>query len=106
MLLGSRRLGEVLVRINDFPFGASIFLPEVAVFDPDTPCVVGDMKDEEYFRQTGIANGFKNWLNVAVVSDTCDEVPDKTEDNLVIAFNEDLREGGWLRKMLNYRNPE
>ena len=92
----SRRLGEVLVGIYDFPFGASIFLPDVALFDRDTPCVVSEMLDEESFGQTCIANGFKNWLNVAVVSDTCDEVLEKTVDNLIMAFNDDCREGGWL----------
>jgi hypothetical protein len=42
---------------------------------------------------------------VAVVSDTCDEVADPSPARLVAAFNDDCREGQWLARMMNYRNP-
>jgi hypothetical protein len=28
---------------------------------------------------------------------------EKTESSLIAAFNDDCREGGWLWKMMNYR---
>jgi hypothetical protein len=99
-------LGDVLARIYDLPFGSAIYLPHVERYDVDTPCMVlddcPDVSDEGDARRYG----FVNWLNVAVVSDTCDEVLDKTPTSLVAAFNEDCREGGWLARMMNYRNPD
>ena len=99
-------LGDVLARIYDFPFESAIYLPRVERYEVDTPCMVlGDCSggpDEGVARR----HGFVNWINVAVVSDTCDEVPDKTPTSLVAAFNEDCREGRWLARMMNYRNPD
>ena len=104
MSLTTRKLGDVLLHIYDFPFDAAIYLPEVVRYETDTPCIVGGgVNDDASFHQTCLENGFKNWLNVAVVSDTCDDVLDKTESGLIAAFNEDCHEGGWLRKMMNYR---
>jgi hypothetical protein len=104
MPLTIRKLGDVLLHIYEFPFEAAIYLPEVLRYDADTPCIVGGgLEDEASFHDTCLEKGFKNWLNVAVVSDTCDDVPDKTESGLIAAFNENCREGGWLRKMMNYR---
>ena len=106
MSLTIRRLGDVLLHIYDFPFSEAVYLPEVTRYENDTQCVVGDgLGDEASFHQTCVENGFKNWLNVAVVSDTYDEVPEKTESDLIAAFNEDCQEGGWLWKMMNYRQP-
>ena len=98
-------LGEVLALIYDLPFGSAIYLPRVARYAVDTPCMApGDCPD---WSDKGVARhyGFLDWLNVAVVSDTYDEVPDKTPSSLVDAFNEDCRKGEWLARMMNYRNP-
>src|SRR5262245_3801815 len=101
MPLTIRNLGEVLLHIYDFPCQASLYLPLVAQYEADTPCVVGGTEnDGPSFQGTCVDNGFKNWLNVAVVSDTCDEVSKKTVSALVEAFNEDCREGCWLWKMM------
>ena len=96
------KLGNVLLHIYDFPLEAAIYLPEVVRYEADTPCIVGWVDDEASFHQTCLQNGFKNWLNVAVVSDTCDDVSEKTESGLIAAFNADCQEGGWLWKMMNY----
>jgi hypothetical protein len=106
MDLITKRLGEVLLHIYDFPFDAAIYLPDVVQYSVDTPCIVGGgVNDEDSFHQTCLDHGFKNWLNVAVVSDTCDAVSQQSAPSLVAAFNEDCQAGGWLHKMLNYRNP-
>jgi len=106
MSLRIQKLGFVLSHIRDFPFWQTIFLPNLEKYEADTPCAVGGSLDEEHlFRQACLENGLINWLNVAVVSDTCEELPEKTVPCLIQAFNEDCREGGWLRKMMNYQNP-
>jgi hypothetical protein len=103
MSLIIRKLGDVLLHIYDFPLEAAIYIPETARFEGDTPCTVGGgLGDEASFHDACLENGFKNWLNVAVVSDTYDEVLDKNETALIAAFNEDCQEGGWLWKMMNY----
>src|SRR5690242_2590139 len=100
-------LGHVLLHIYDFHLGAAIYLPEVVRYEVDTPCVVGGgLSDEAAFHQTCLQQGFKNWLNVAVVSDTCDGVSQKNEASLIAAFSEDCQPGGWLSTMMNYRHPE
>jgi len=106
MPLTIRKLGDVLLHIYDFPFDAAIYLPEAGQYEAGTPCVVGGgANDEASFHHACLGNGFTNWLNVVVVSDTCDDVFEKTERGLIAAFNEDCREGGWLWKMMNYRSP-
>jgi hypothetical protein len=106
MDLTHRRLGDVLLRIYDFPFDAAIYLPPAVPYNVDTLCIVGGgVDDANSFHQTCLDHGFTNWLNVAVVSDTCDAVSPKTAPALVAAFNDDCQAGGWLHKMLNYRNP-
>jgi hypothetical protein len=100
-------LGKVLVQIYDFNSGAAIYLPSVEQYETDTPCLVAwpaTDAEGEPLHQTCLQRGFKNWLNVAVVSDTCDAVSEKTETALIVAFNEDCREGGWLWKMMNYKH--
>ena len=107
MPMENRKLGEVLLHIYDFSFGGAIYLENPGPYRPDTPCmVVWDDFGEQYLslHQACLDQGFKNWLNVAVISDTYDEVSEKTEENLVAAFNEACREGGWLWKMMNYLN--
>src|SRR5262245_61200266 len=100
-------LGQVLTQIYSFDPGAGIYLPNVERYESDTPCIVAvptTDEDEESLHQSCLDHGFKNWLNVAVVSDTCDEASQQTETCLIAAFSDDCREGGWLRKMMNYRN--
>ncbi len=105
-------LGNVLVHIYDFPFLATIYLPDAVCYETDTPCLVAwfdglpTMGEQVAHHQMCLNDGFKNWLNVAVVSDTCDEVPQQAEVYLLEAFNKDCCEGGWLWKNMNYRNPE
>src|ERR1700722_20479961 len=107
MPLTIRKLGDVLLHIYDLPFEAGIYLPEVVRYEADTPCVVSSEEDEDgSFHQMCLHYGFKNWLNVAVVSDTCDDVSPQTEPCLVAASNEACREGKCLWKMLNYRRAE
>lgn len=98
------KLGDVLVHINEFPFDAAIYFPDLKRYEADTPCIVGwpDNSGVAVFHRNCLSYGFKNWLNVAVVSDTCDGVPEKSEATLIAAFNEDCREGGWLSRMMNY----
>src|SRR5271167_234541 len=106
MSLTIRRLGDVLLHIYDFPFWAAIYLPETARFEGDTQCIVGGTETDEAScdrdRQTCLENGFRNWINVALVSDTYDSVMDKTESGLIAVFNEECQEGGELRKLMNY----
>jgi hypothetical protein len=99
MPLRIRTLGEVLSHIYDFNFHHALYLPKVETYRPDTPCIVGD--DEAHRRC--VEYGFPNWLNVAVVSDTCDSVQPRTDEALVAAFDADCREGRWLGRMMNYR---
>jgi len=98
-------LGHVLLHIYDFPFEGAVCLPCVNRYEADTPCVVawGSDVDEVALHQLCLIEGFKNWLNVAVISDTCDDAPGPGEEDLITAFNEDCREGNWLWKMMNYR---
>jgi hypothetical protein len=107
MLPSIRKLGNVLLHIYDYHPGLAIYLPEVVRYEAETPCIVGDDgSDEASFHQTCLQYGFKSWLNVAVVSDTCDTVVPATESSLIAAFNKDCQEGGWLWKMMNYRRHE
>lgn len=109
MPLAMRTLGDVLLHIYDFPFWGAIYVQDVVRYEADTPCFVGGCgseEDESVFHRTCLHYGFKHWFNVAVVSDTCDDVSPKTEQGLIAAFNDDCREGGWLQRMMNYRKPE
>src|SRR5262245_24534712 len=88
MPLTKTNLGHVLRHIYEFPFEGAIYLQDVERYAADTPCIVawaGDY-DEAVLHQVCLSEGFKNWLNVAVVSDTCDEVSEQTEACLVAAF--------------------
>jgi len=101
-------LGNVLSHIYENDFGGAIYLPTVEEYKADTPCIVAvpstcTEAEENLLHQSCLDQGFTNWLNVAVVSDTCDSVLDPTEVSLITAFNVDCREGGWLRKMMNFR---
>jgi hypothetical protein len=100
-----RKLGEVLLRIYDFSPSATIYLQEGTRYEPDSPCVVeGGVNDETSIHDTCLQHGFKNWLNVAVVSDTCDSAVEKSEAGLIAEFNRDCQEGEWLWKMMNFRH--
>src|SRR5262245_50041496 len=97
MPLSLTRLGHVLRHIYDYDFLAAIYLPPVERYGADTPCIVASAAtnteaDEASLHQACLDQGFKNWLNVAVVSDTCDAVSEQTEDCLIAAFNDDCRE--------------
>jgi len=101
-------LGEVLLHIYEFDFGGALYFQNADRYESDTPCIVAvpastDGEEEAALHQAALDHGFCNWLNIAVVSDTCDEVVPQTEAGLIAAFNEDCRENGWLRKMMNYR---
>lgn len=101
-------LGYVLLHVYDFPFWGAIYLPKVERYEADTPCIVvapppSAEAEEPRLHQDCLNRGFTNWLNVAVVSDVCDEVERHTEDSLVTAFNENCREGGFLWREMNYR---
>lgn len=109
MALSFTNLGHVLCHIYDFDFGAAIYFPTVERYEADTPCIVAlpDTEAEEAsLHQACLDRGLKNWLNVAVVSDTCDDAAEQTEACLIAAFNDDCRDGGWLRKMMNYRKSD
>jgi hypothetical protein len=102
-------LGYVLSHIYEIGFEAAIYLPTVEEYSADTPCIVAvpnsyTAAEEASLHQSCLDHGFKNWLNVAIVSDTCDSALDQTEASLLAAFNADCRDGGWLRTMMNYRN--
>jgi hypothetical protein len=100
-------LGEVLLHIYDYPFEAAIFLPSFGPYQAETRCIVGgDEQEDSSLRESCLEHGLVNWLNVAVVSDTCDDVSPKDIPSLVAAFNEDCRDGGWLHKMMNYRHDQ
>ncbi len=96
MPLKRTELGHVLPHIYDYSFDAAVYLPGVARYEAHTPCLVawGGDDDEAALHQAGLSEGFRNWLNVAVVSDTCDEVSEQSAACLIAAFNEDCREGG------------
>jgi hypothetical protein len=102
-------LGYALVHIYDFDRGGTIYLPDLGRYEPSTSCLVAipseySKEEIELLHRDCLSRGFLNWLNVAVVSDTCDSVETKTEEALVSAFNEDCQVGRWLRKMMNYWN--
>jgi hypothetical protein len=108
MPLTSTTLGHVLSHIYDFDPGAAIYLPDAKQYEAATPCVVATPStytkmEEAALHEDCLNRGLTNWLNVAVVSDTCDGAVAQSEAGLVAAFNEDCREGGWLWKMMNYR---
>jgi hypothetical protein len=101
-------LGYVLLRIYDFPFWGAIYLPKVERYETNTPCIVVTPDptaevEEEALHQDCLNKGFANWLNVAVVSDVCDDTETHTEDGLVAAFNKQCKEDGFLSKQMNYR---
>ncbi len=111
MPLAIRNLGEVLIQIYDFYSQTAIYLPKILEYEVDTPCIVSwaatnDELDETALHLTCLHYGFKNWLNVAVVSDTCDDVLEKSQESLIAAFNADCRDGCWLSRMMNYRRPD
>jgi hypothetical protein len=102
-------LGDVLLHIYDFDLGGAIYFPDVEMYEVDTPCVVASSftpTEAEGDHQSCMNKGFKNWLNVAVVSDTCDDVTTQTKEAFIAAFNEDCQEGGWLWKMKNWESPK
>ncbi len=104
MTIIQQRLGDVLLHIYEFPFEAAIYFPDSGPYNIDTPCIVGW---GEYWQQSAVHEkclnyGLKNWLNVAVVTDTFDSAPDKTEACLVAQFNKNCREGGSLSEVMNY----
>jgi hypothetical protein len=110
MPLTSTNLGYVLSHIYEFHPGAVIYFATVEKYKPDTPCIVAVPDPGPYYEaeeaslhQECLSRGFKNWLNVAVVSDTCDTAPDQTEAALMEVFNADCRQGGYLSRMMNYR---
>ena len=105
MPLAVHNLGDVLTDIYRYPFGGAIYLPEADHYEICTPCFIcWSMQPEDAPIEHSIAlsYGFSRWLNIAVVSDTCDEVTEPTPERLVAAFNADCREGGWLAEMMNY----
>lgn len=109
MPLTHTTLGEVLCHIYSFDFGATIYFQPAERYAASSPCIVAsaisNMAGEELtLHQACLNAGFTNWLNVAVVSDTCDSVSEQSHGSLIAAFNSDCQEGGWLRKMMNYRN--
>jgi hypothetical protein len=102
-----RKLGEVLLHIYEYPFEEAIFLPKSGPYEADTPCIIGwDDREGRVLRKACLEHGLVNWLNVAVVSDTCDEVFPKDVVHLILAFNEDCQEGRWLHTMMNYVPPQ
>ena len=89
MPLTFTKLGPVLTQIYSFGPRAAIYLPTVERYEADTPFIVAvptTDEDEDSLHRTCLDHGFKNWLNVAVVSDTCDEAPQQTEVCLIAAF--------------------
>ncbi len=100
------QLGYVLLHIYEYPFEGGVYLPDDSVYQTDTPCLVAwaGGSDEASIHQTCLNKGFQTWFNIAVISDTYDEVSEKTETCLIAAFNADCREGQWLWKMKNYRS--
>jgi hypothetical protein len=104
MTIENSTLGDVSNRIYDFPFWGGVYLPQVDRYESSTPCIVVAVEGDNYAiaHQECLERGFKNWLNIAVISDTCDTVADKNPDNLVAAFNEDCKPGNWLAKNMTY----
>lgn len=100
MPLRPATLGYVLFHIYDFDPVASIYLPEMERYWANTPCIVSAGEGDDH--QDCLRRGFMAWFNVAAVSDTCDGVVTKTEDDFVAAFNNACQEGGWLWKVKNY----
>jgi hypothetical protein len=101
-----RPLGDALMTIYLWPAGGAIYFPVRSGFQPDTLCLVawsesGDRGDWEALHRACRRHGYDFWLNVAVMTDTFDEVRPWTEAGVVAAFNEDCREGGWLWRMWN-----
>jgi hypothetical protein len=105
MPLTTTTLGHVLLHIYDFSPGATIYLPDVRRYEADTPCIVAEPTPFTPAEEA-LLRGYTNWLNVAVVSDTCDDATEQTPPCLIAAFNEDCQEGGWLWRMMNYRKPD
>jgi hypothetical protein len=101
-----RKLGEALLHIYSLPFESSIYLPKVARYEVDTPCVVSGVDDKPSFHEVNLENGFVNWINVAVVSDSCDGAVERTASHLVELFNKDCQEAGWLFSMMSGRKKE
>ena len=103
-------LGDVLPRIYEFDLGATLYLPKVDRYEPGTPCVIAvsttrNEAEEQALHLECLGRGFANCLNLAVVSDTCDDVVTRTIEGYVTAFNQDCQEGRWLARMMNYRVP-
>lgn len=108
MPLSFTNLEDVLRHIWDIEFWATIYFPAVERYTADTPCIVKSTTtnteaEETSLHQACLDQGFNNWLNVAVVSDICEEVSEQTEACLIAAFIDSCRDGGGLRKMMNYR---
>lgn len=97
-------LGEVLARIYDLPFESAIYLPRATRYEVNTPCMAPGYSPDGSDEGVARHYGFIDWLNVAVVTDTYDEVPYKSPASLVAAFDEDCRGGHWLARMMNRRN--
>ncbi|HEY4260228.1 MAG TPA: hypothetical protein VGM98_08710, partial [Schlesneria sp.] len=79
MSLTHTTLGYVLSHIDELDFSGTIYLPTVDQYKADTPCVVAVPStraeaEESLLHQFCLDLGFKIWLNVAVVSDTCNSV--------------------------------
>jgi hypothetical protein len=105
MPIKNRNLGDVLLHIYEFPFYGTIYLPDVTLYEVNTPCLVAWAigSEEPSIHESCVSSGFKNWLNVAEVSDICDAASDQTEKSLTAAFDESCRQEGSLSKMMNYR---
>jgi len=109
MPLKFTRLGYVLSHIYEFHPATAIYLPTVEKFSPDAACIVPSFPspysgaEEAALHEECLSRGFKNWLNVAVVSDLCDTAQDQTEAALVAVFNAACRDGGSLSPWINYR---
>ncbi|WP_423838999.1 DUF7716 domain-containing protein [Symmachiella dynata] len=111
MPLTFHNLGFVLSHIYEFPRWCAVYLPTVDRYEADTQCIVAvptthSEAEEDKLHHLCLAHGFKNWLNIAVISDTCDDAADQTEPALIAAFNQDCREGEWLWRMMDFRNPD
>jgi len=111
MPIAIRELGDVLTHIYDFPFWAAIYLPEVAQYAIDTPCIVPEpvtweRSEEAALHQICLKYGFKNWLNVAMVSDICEEVLEQDQETVIAAFNASCAKGGGLAGWMNWRREE
>lgn len=109
MPLTFTKIGYVLSRIYEFHFATAIYLPTVEKYSSDTACIVPSFPspyseaEEAFLHDECLSRGFKNWLNVALVSDICDTAPDQSEASLIAVFNAAGREGGSLSPWMNYR---